>query len=396
MITAVIAEYNPFTNGHLLHLEKSRQGTGADTILVIMSGSFSERGDACIADKYKRAKCACLNGADIVIELPTVYSISSSDFFAYGAIKTLKDIKEVKYLSFGSECGDIEILKKTASILQNEPIQLSKKIKANLEKGMSYPRARATAFDEYVEEFDETKCLKGVLDGANNVLGISYIIAIEKLGANIIPYTIKREGSDYNDETVSSTTPSATAIRKALYEGKIEQIRDTIPNETFEILNGYRGSENSLGDMILFKLKQISGYDLAKYHDFSEGLHNRFKICAETSNSFPEFLEKVKTKKYTMARIKRLCLNVLFDITEEFFKKAISMPAYQHILAIKKDRTDILSDLSYLPNLMVRYSDIDKKENKNFRPLLKLDWEAQGLLSIINKDPKLTRSMVLV
>lgn len=396
MITAIIAEYNPLTNGHILHMEKARLETGADTIMCVMSGSFSERGDSCIADKYRRAQSACLNGADIVIELPTLYAISPADYFAYGAIKTLKDIREVKYLSFGSECGNVEMLEKTADILANEPEELSEKIKLRLQSGTSYPRARSEAFDEYVSSYSETAPLKGILDGPNNVLGIAYITAIRKFNADITPHTVKREGGLYNDSEINTDYPSASAIRQALYDGRITELKESAPKETLSILETYRGSENSLGDMILFKIKKISGYELAGYHDFTEGLHNRFKICAETSSNYKEFLEKVKTKKYTMARIKRLCLNVLFDITEDYFKKSILLPSYQHVLAMKKDRTDILSTLSYLPNLMVRYSDVDKKVDKAIRPLVKLDRESQGLLSIINKDSELVRSMILV
>ncbi len=288
------------------------------------------------------------------------------------------------------------MLEKTADILTNEPEELSEKIKSRLQSGASDPRARSEAFDEYVSAYPETSILKGILDGPNNVLGIAYITAIRKFNADITPHTVKREGGLYNDSEINTDYPSSSAIRQALYDGRITELKDSVPKETLSILETYRGSENSLGDMILFKIKKISGYELAKYHDFTEGLHNRFKICAETSSNYKEFLEKVKTKKYTMARIKRLCLNVLFDITEEYFKKAILLPPYQHVLALRKDRTDILSTLSYLPNFMIRYSDIDKKVDKSIRPLVKLDRESQGLLSIINKDSELIRSMILV
>ncbi len=396
MITAIIAEYNPFTNGHAYQIEVARRETGADTILAIMSGSFTERGDSAIADKYARARVAVCNGADVVIELPLIYAISPADDFAYGAIKTLKDIKEVEYISFGSECGDIEMLTKTADILLNEPEELSSMIKDKLSKGCSYPRARAEAFEQYVLEKPELSHLSGILDQANNTLGIAYISTAKRLNYNVKFHTVKRIGADYNDDSLTGEAPSASGIRKALFEKRFSDVSNLVPEETYSMLVNYKGSASALGDMILFKLKKISGYELAKYHGFSEGLHNRLKIAAETSSTYAEFLEKAKTKKYTMARIKRLTLNLLFDITEEYYVNSLSLPSYQHVLAIKKERMDILSTLSYLDNLMLRYSDSEKKIDKRLKSLVKLDWEAQGILSVINRDSTYNKSMVIV
>ncbi len=396
MITAIIAEYNPFTNGHAYQAEVARKETGADTILAIMSGSFTERGDSAIADKYTRAKSAVQNGIDVVIELPLVYAISPADDFAYGAIKTLKDIKEVEYISFGSECGDIDVLNKTVDILLNEPEELSASIKEKLAKGCSYPRARAEAFNQYVQSQQDLSHLQGVLDHANNILGVAYISTARRLNYDVKFHTVKRIGADYNDDSLSGEIPSASGIRKALFERRFSEISNFVPEETYSILVNYKGSNTALGDMILFKLKKISGYELQKYHGFSEGLHNRLKIAAETSSTYAEFLEKAKTKKYTMARIKRLTLNLLFDITEDFFTLAKSLPSYQHVLAIKKERMDILSTISYLNNLMLRYSDIEKKIDKALRPLVKMDWEAQGILSVINRDSTYNKSMLIV
>ncbi len=396
MITAIIAEYNPFTNGHAYHIECARRDTGADTILAIMSGSFTERGDAAIADKYARAAVAVANGADVVIELPLIYAISPADDFAYGAIKTLQEIKEIGCISFGSECGDIEMLKRTADILLNEPEQLSAMIKEKLSQGCSFPRARAAAFDQYVQSSEGLEHLSGILDKSNNILGISYICTAKRLEYNVDFHTIKRVGSEYNDDTINTDIPSASGIRKALFDKRFSEIANYVPEETYSLLCNYKGSQTALGDMILFKLKKISGYELQKYHGFSEGLHNRLKIAAETSSTYEECLEKAKTKKYTMARIKRLTLNLLFDITEELYSSSTALPAYQHVLAISKQRMDILSTLSYLPNLMLRFSDIDKKIDKRLRSIVKMDWEAQGILSVINRDSTYNKSMIIV
>ncbi|NCA92739.1 hypothetical protein EOM82_05750 [bacterium] len=394
--TAIICEYNPFTNGHLLHLKAAREQTGADTVICIMSGSFTQRGDAAILDKYQRAEIACRLGADMVVELPTIYAISPADNFAYGAVKIISTLPNVEYISFGSECGDAALLTKAAELLSDEPSQLSALIKDKLSEGSSYPKARSLALIEYSKNNPEYNDIADILEKPNNVLGIAYIQALKKLGLNTKIHTIKRI-TDYNCENIEAETPSASAIRMAIRREKFAEIQACVPPITYNFLKSYNTNGTPLEDLCLFKLKDISGFDLEKYYDVNGGLHNRIKLAAAESVTFQEFLEKAKTKKYTMAKLKRIALYTLFDITQEMYDNAVSLPPYVYILALKSSRKDeILSALNQTcENVLVRYSDIDKVD-KSLRYLIKLDFKAQGVLNIVNRSNYFNRAMILV
>lgn len=394
--TAIICEYNPLTNGHYEHLKKAKQETNADTIICIMSGSFTQRGEAAIADKYLRASIAVRLGCDVVIELPTVFALSPADNFAYGALKIVASIPDIKYLSFGSECGDANKLIQMAELLINEPVEIQRKIALYLNKGYSFPRARAEAVEDYIKENDNYAHLSGMLDQPNNILGIAYIIAARKLNLDIKFHTIRRIGGGYNEEIIEDKFPSATAIRKAVKEGKLQELKSFVPPFTYNLLESYNTTGTSLGDLILFRMKEIKSNELENCYDVSAGLHNRLKIAAASSSIYEQFLENAKTKKYTMAKIKRISLYALLNITKDIYELAATSSAYLFILALNKDRKDILSKLNqHSKNVLVRYSDINKVDKK-LRPLIKLDFKAQGILSIINRTSQYTKSMRLI
>jgi predicted nucleotidyltransferase len=384
------------TNGHLEHLKRAREETKADTVFCVMSGSFTQRGEAAIADKYIRASIAVRLGCDMVAELPTVFALSPADNFAFGAMKIISRLPDVKYLSFGSECGDTQKLEKMARLLLNEPEQIKEKISLYLSQGDSFPKARAKAVNEFVRQYSNYRQLEGLLDQPNNILGIAYIMAAKRLKMKIKFHTIKRMGGGFNDASVDSDYPSASAIRSCLRQGKIEELKNFVPPFTYNLLEEYKSIGTSLGDMALYRMKEISPQKLEKLYDVSGGLHNRLKIAADASNTYEQFLENAKTKKYTMAKIKRISLYALLGITKELYELASSSEPYVFILALNKDRKDILSKLSDTSkNTLVRYSDIDKVE-KSLRPLIKLDFKAQGILGIINRDQKLQRTMLLI
>lgn len=398
-ITAIIAEYNPFTSGHLFHLETAKHETQADAVIAVMSGSFTQRGDSAVADKYLRAATAVQCGVDLVFELPLIYTLSPAEHFAFGAVKMLSEIKEITHLSFGSECGDITLLEKAAELTLAEPAELSALIKNRLDAGVSYPKAYAEAISEFALTHSGYEGISELYEGSNNVLGVSYITAAKKLGWKVSFHTVKRQGAGYDSLSAETDYPSAAAIRAALFNGKLKEVKNGMPLASFELLNAYRGSQDALGDMILYKMKQADGRELLSYRGFNvkDGLNNRLKIAAETSSTYAEYLEKAKTKNYTMARIKRLSLGVLFDVKEDFFQKSLALPPYFHVLAIKKEKAaELLSTLSYLPNLMTKFSDVDKKVDRALRQSVKLDWKAQGILSVVNRDTQYNRIMLVV
>ena len=395
-ITAIICEYNPLTNGHATHLKKAREETGADTILCVMSGSFTQRGDAAIADKYMRAEQAIKAGADIVVELPTIYAISPADNFAYGAIKTISAFPDVHYLSFGSECGDADMILKLAHLLVDEPEELSSYIRKHLDAGVVFPKARSLAIKDYVIAHEELSGIENLLDEPNNILGVSYAIAIIKAGLDIKLHTIKRQGGDFDSTDITTPLPSSSAVRKAFARGDMESIKKAVPESVVGMLSVIKPQGDALGDMTLFKIKSISGYELEKYYDVSGGIHNRLKIAAQNAITIEEMLESAKTKAYTMARLKRICLYALFDITKDNYAECVNCPPYVQILALKSTRKDILSALSLgCKNVLTRYSDINKVD-KSLRYMIKLDFTAQGTLDIINRNNIYNKKMLLI
>lgn len=394
-ITAIIAEYNPFTKGHQKHAELARTETEADAVIAVMSGSFTERGVAAVADKYERAEVAVRLGLDAVIELPLIYAISPADNFAYGAIKTLSAIKDVAAVSFGSECGDAELLEKISDFLSDEPEELSESIKNHLAEGDSYPKARAVALDEYADRHPEASCFKGILDEPNNVLGIAYITQIKKMKLPYRVHTVKRFGAGYHSTDIKSDYPSASAVRQALIDGKLEEAKSALPAFSYNMLVSQNAKGDSLGDLVLFKLKNMDGHELGRCYDVNGGLNNRIKIAADESTGYEEMLVRAKTKKFTMARIRRISLYALFDITQKMYDEAVLLPPYVHVLAVNKQRKDLLASLSTTENLMLRYSD-NVKIDKRLRFLTKLDFAAQGTLSIVLRAKNLSKSMRLV
>lgn len=394
--TAIICEYNPFTNGHLFHLESVKAQTAADTVIAVMSGSFVQRGESAIADKYQRASVAARLGCDMVVELPTVFAVSPADNFAYGAMKLIKAMPFITCVSFGSECGDIDKLTALSDLLINEPDEVKVMLNKFLDEGDSFPKARAKAVNEYVKEHEEFFELLGLIDEPNNILALSYISAARKLDMKVSFHTVKRVGGGYNEEDVNNNYPSATAIRAAAKQNKLNELADKLPAFSFNLLETCNFKDNSLGDLILFRLKEMSSTELANYYDVSGGLHNRIKIAADMANTYEQFLEEAKTKKYTLAKIKRISLYALLGITKDIYSLAVDAPAYISILALRKERKDILSELNAsCENVLVRYSDIDRVD-KSLRPLIKMDFTAQGVLSIINHSNYYNKKMVLI
>ena len=233
MITGIITEYNPFHKGHLYHLKCCKKDTNSSGIVCVMSGNFMQRGIPAIIDKWKRAEMAVKNGVDLVIELPLVYSISSAEHFAFGGISLLNSLGLIDYIYFGSEAGNIDILDSIAETLVKEPVQYKDFLKKHLDNGLPFHLSRSEALYEYLKNEN----IKEILSNSNNILGIEYIKALKTLNSTIIPKTLKREGSSYNEEELNKSFSSATSIRKHLKENSLDSLRDSLTNESFTILN---------------------------------------------------------------------------------------------------------------------------------------------------------------
>ena len=349
IVNGIIAEYNPFHNGHIAHLEKTKEQTNADYTIVAMSGNFVQRGAPAVVDKYVRTKMALEGGADLVLEIPTCYSTSSAEYFASAGVALLDKIGVVDYLSFGSESGDIEILNHIASILLEEPPEFSEYMQRYLREGYTYPLARNNALIQYENSlFDATR----VLESPNNILAIEYIKAILRRESSITPFTIKRQGSNYHDRYMadSATSASAQAIREGILAGT--DFSAAMPENAYmdlfdEIEAGNIMDLDDFSSMLYYKLLQEKNIGYTSYFDVSSTLSDRIANKLSTFTSFKNFIEEVKSRDRTYTRISRCLMHILLDITERDLEsyKLIDFIPYARVLGFRKQAEPLLSEI---------------------------------------------------
>lgn len=379
-IVGIVAEYNPFHNGHLYNLNKAKEITGSDMSVCIMSSNFTQRGIPAIVDKWARTEMALASGIDLVIELPTAFSSQSAQYFSRAAVKLLDALGVIDYICFGSECGDIQPLMETAQILSQEPEEYKSLLKTQLEKGVSFPAARASALSEYTKSTN----LNEIITEPNNILGIEYLIALNELKSSLVPVTLQRIEAHYNSTNIEGNIASATAIRHHI-ENLLdeENIKNTIPSYNYNILQACfkegRGpvTLSSFEKEIFYKLITLQPEGLTSIFEINEGLQNKiYKAYFEVS-TLEEIIDKVKSKRYTYTRIQRIIVNVLIGMTKDFFASyKRSGPAYIRILGFNKNGRAILSKArkkSSLP-IISNFSDIYKYDSKDMHSIA--DFEA--------------------
>ena len=288
---AIISEYNPLHNGHKFHIEETKRQTGADAVVLIMSGNFVQRGEVAIYDKKLRARAATICGADLCLELPTIYSSASAEFFSMGAVKILNALGIIDFLSFGAETANPSLLMTAAQLLANESAEYSALLTEYLAKGISYPAARAKAVGRILG-----KSFEKLLSTPNNILAIEYCKALISTGSEIMPCPILRKGAAHDSHTPDGDIASATFIRNLILSGGDSS--PFIPNSAEEIFNGAGiHSLKSLEKAILCELVKMPAHQLRTISDVSEGLENRIKFAAAESKTLDELLEKIKTKR---------------------------------------------------------------------------------------------------
>lgn len=346
-VLAVISEYNPFHNGHLKHLTNSKQLTNADFCIAVISGNFVQRGDASIVDKWTKAEMALRAGFDIVLELPTIYAISSAENFAEGAIKMLNSLGIVDFLSFGSELGEIAPLNDLANLLYKEPKELSFLIQQHLKSGISYPQAREIALMQFLGE--NTK-YKQALNNPNNILGIEYLKALKKYKSPIKPVTIKREYSDHNSTTIKKGIASSTAIRTMLQKKK--NIHTVVPFETYELLEQQMQEGKMITSLavfekeIIYTLRRMTLPEIANLPDVSEGLENKIKMAANHYNNLTDLINNIKSKRFTSTRIQRILLYALLNISQKDMNISRKITPYVRVLGFNKHGKKIISAIA--------------------------------------------------
>lgn len=339
----LITEYNPFHNGHKLHIEKSKEITNSKNCIVVMSGNFVQRGEPAIFDKYLRTKMALLNGADLVIELPLIFATSSAELFALGSVDLLDKTGIVTDICFGSESGNLKDFLQVSNILSNEPPLFKKLLLKELNSGISFPKARANALKNMISiDLD-------FLNSPNNILSIEYLKALNALNSNISPNTIKREKSQFHSTTIQGNIASATALRKAFLHNNVNDIKSCIPKNCFSLIEKYLPynppSINEYSQILSYILRTKSIDDIKNIADINEGIENKI-IDNIDKNSISCLLESIKSKRYTYSRLQRALLHILLNITNKeqlFLKKNLNQ--YIRILGFKKSSSYILKAL---------------------------------------------------
>lgn len=388
-VLGIISEYNPFHNGHLYHLEQSKQLTGSTYTVAIMSGNFTQRGSTSLIDKWSKTEAAIQSGIDLVIELPVLYATSSAENFADGAIKILNSLKVVDYVSFGAEASDIEVLNQFADILYHEPKQYKTMLSHELSKGLSFPKARENALLMYLNDIRK---YANVLSSPNNILGIEYLKALKRQKSNIKPVSITRYESGYNDIAYSGNIASATAIRNIIKNDGFDILSRLLPAPSYSILieNMKRGhivpDLSAFEKQIIYNLRKIDTSEIAELPDVSEGLEFSIKKAANSCNTLTEFLNIIKSKRYTSTRIQRILLYSLLGITKKDMAMSKKVTSYIRVLGLNNRGKFLISEIAKAnPKLEIITSVkrfMDSNSNKNLKLMLDKDIWATNVYTL--------------
>ena len=411
-VLGIIAEYNPFHNGHMYHLQKAKEQSGADFVICVMSGNFVQRGNTSIIDKWTKAKMALANGVDLVIELPTIYSVASAEGFSLGAIKLLNNLKIVDAISFGTETSDFAALNNISSIVNEEPMKYKSILNSELKKGLSFPKARENALMLYL---NDNKRYDNILNTPNNILAIEYLKALKKIKSTIQPIPVKREKVYYNDNVIVDEFASATAIRKLLKNEDFSEIRKVVPKSTYQILK----KETELGNVVLdlsryekeiiYNLRRMTVSEIAELPDVNEGLEHSLKNAANYSNDITNLINIVKTKRYTVTRIQRILICALLGITKRDVGMAKKAEPYIRVLGFNEKGKELISRINKQNPKATVITSVKKFQDKNnnnknskiYKRLLDIDIFSTNVYTMACKSESLanldyTKNMVIL
>lgn len=394
----IIAEYNPFHNGHAYQLEVIRRQTGAENIVIVMSGDFVQRGTPAFTDKYLRTNMALYNGADFVFELPAIYATASAGLFALGGVSLLNSLGFVDGICFGSECCDINILNIAADITLLDNDKFNSSINSFVKSGMLYPKARNMAIKKHFPKYADKIC--EVLENPNDILAIEYLKALKLLKSNIKPFIIKRNDNGYNSIDYKNNIngfASASAIRH-IFATEKEPLKTAavfIPESTFTILsqniNRANINEDMFSDILYYKLRSIVDKSnitetvckLTEFFDISDMLANRIINKIDYYNSFTGFIKTLKTKDYTYSRISRSLMHILLDIRTDIFNMELPLSLknnlnsyqitpYARLLGMNKSKSYILRNVKKTI-LITKTADASKKLKSFSRQIFEKD-----------------------
>ncbi|WP_028550382.1 nucleotidyltransferase [Paenibacillus sp. UNC451MF] len=385
----LVVEYNPLHNGHYYHFQQSKNVSGADAVVAIMSGHFLQRGEPAMVNKWARAEMALRMGVDLVLELPVAYSTQPAEWFAFGAISALDATGVVDFLCFGSESGDIDWLHQVANAQHEESPVFHELLQQELKAGIPYPAAYGRAISRYIPGTDATELAK-----PNNTLGLHYLIALKRLHSRIEPLTITRQKASYHQTDITDQQiASATALRHMLFEQqKLEDIAPYVPTSTMEVLTReWSKSRAPLGwehyaKPLLLQLMNHSAAELAEYHEVTEGLEHRIKqslpsLSTSSNHVVEDLLGLLKTKRYTRTKLQRMLLRILLNHSKPKLSTALigqGVP-YLRVLGFSEQGRELLHCMKKTAKVPVvtKVTSLPKPS-----PLLELDIQATSVYAL--------------
>lgn len=348
-VVGIVAEYNPFHSGHKYQMDKIKRETGADYVIVAMSGNFLQRGVPALCSKFIRTEMALKCGADLVIEIPTLWATASAEYYAHAGVSLLASTGIVTHLAFGAETDDLDALLQVSSILKEEPDVYRAVLSNSIRSGNSFPVARKNALITSLPLFSEEK-LNELLDNPNNILALEYLKAMPN---SIEPILIKREGAGYHDTEIHTILPSASAIREALKdEADLDLISSAMPKESFVLLKNAHAHKqllttNDFSESLGYCLLSQAPYGFSSYADCNQDFSNKIKNALNEYVFFEDFIDTLKTKDMTYTRVNRCLLHILLGIKQSDYTigRAIGFAPYLRILGFKNVSSGLLSEM---------------------------------------------------
>lgn len=391
LVQGIVAEYNPLHNGHLYHMQQSKLETGATHTVVVLSSQFVQRGEPAFVDKWARTEMALAAGADLVLELPVAFSCGSAEYFASAAVSILNAANIIDVLSFGSESGTLADLDQAAVELVDESEHFKHVLKAELKRGVSYPRARIIALKE-----------TGVFtDGAampNNILGIEYIKALKRTGSGIRAFTLERKGQGYHSPQMENGFASATAIRKAWWQSPASTlIGAQLPDFTQQILTRIvsegRGPirSDAFSDMLLYHLRTMSPAQLRSYPYCSDGLAERIFSFARGVDHLDTLINAANSPRHPSSRIRRILSVIAIGLSDQLLQNlsASGYAPYLRVLGFRNSGKDLLALMKKRATLpiLTKPAAYKKLENPLGKQLFELEITATSIYALAMSNP---------
>lgn len=343
-ILGIIAEYNPFHNGHAYHLKKSKEEVGADVTVAVMSGNFVQRGEPAVLNKWIRSEMAVRNGVDLVLELPFVFACNNAEIFAKGSVNLINSLGCVDYLSFGSEEGEVQPLEKIADFLEPESEEFSSAVREFAGEGISYPRAREKALSLLLgQKYGQ------LLKSPNNILGIEYLKQIKVLNSHVNPVTITRHGASVNETDPLTSIAGATAIRRLLDDGKYDEALKYLTTPSQKMIEDNKNIITDLeqfNQLLIYSIFTKSDDQLMDIYSITEGLENKVRDSAKDATSVNDLIKLIKSKRYTETRIKRILIHILLNLTKSSTSRIIDEnQMYTRVLAFNEKGASLLKSI---------------------------------------------------